>query len=179
MTDVACFQVGAFGQNGDPGLSDRHTTAVERVKDFAATAGLGWFSVETNLDDFYHPTLPFQKTHTLRNAAAALLLQGDVDEYLYSSAYRLSDIHVAPGNGIAIMDPIILPILETECMGFQSSGDSFSQFAKTELVARNPLSYPRLDVCVAPAKERLAVNMRNCSHCSKCYRTMLGTTDAS
>jgi len=169
---LSLFNVGAFGQAGAVGVSEVFEKGGLQLREFAKNVGCEWVLVDSNLDAFYSKGLNFPSTHTIRNASAALLLESMVDEYLYSSAVPYNEIAIKPSPYIATMDPIILPLMEAESLRFRSSGAHLSRFEKTEIVSRNDMSFSWLNVCVAPAADRMSMG-RNCSRCWKCNRTLV------
>lgn len=184
VTDLCVFDVGALGRSGRPEVEALFQRAARRTEAFAAAKGFGSFTVASNLDGFYAALgLSFITSHTLRNVAAALTLQGVFDTYLYSSSFGPRDLRAAPGFGISAMDPMMLPLLATERMTFLSAGAAFTRFEKTEAISGSGDAQRLLDVCVTPAAQRQRFDRLNCSRCWKCARTMasldlLGKLDA-
>lgn len=173
VTDLCVFNVGAFGRFDDPAVEWRFAEGYARARTVAREIGCGAFGIDSNIDQFFERRAAFQRTHVLRNIAAALTIEQTFDGYLYSSSFPFGDIKVAPHYDMSIIDPIMLPLLSTENIAFVSAGAGLSRFEKTAIVARNPLSHAELDVCVAPAELRRSLPRQNCSHCWKCSRTML------
>ncbi len=174
VTDLCIFDVGALGRSGRPEVEALFQRAALRSRTFAAARGSGSFTVASNLDAFYAALgLSFLQTHTLRNVAAALTLEGVFDTYLYSSGFGPGDIRVSQDDGMAAMDPILLPLLATERMTFLSAGAGFTRFEKTEIISASEDAQRLLDVCVTPAAQRQRFDKLNCSRCWKCARTMV------
>jgi hypothetical protein len=138
-----------------------------RIKPHADQLHLPFVAVNSNLDEVLQ--LNFQLTHTLRNAAVALLFQRDCAKYLYSATVHYTASHVQPTYDMGYADPITVPLLSTETTQCISSGAQYTRFDKTKLVSDFPPSYTALDVCVDPGHARLI----NCSKCWKCLRTEL------
>jgi hypothetical protein len=172
VTDLCTFNVGAMGRFGAPGVNELFGRYRERTDAYAGSHGLGAISVDSNLDEFYRD-FNFQRTHTLRNASAALTLEGVIDHYLYSSAYDLTAIGIRESTNMAGMDPIVLPMICTENLSFMSAGAGLSRFQKTAQVAQFAPAQELLDVCVEPARERVLRSHPNCSRCWKCRRTLI------
>jgi hypothetical protein len=173
LTDLCVFNVGALGPCDDPPVKQRYAAAYTRARAFGRQIGAEVTGIDSNIDAVYARHWSFQRTHSLRNVAAALVIARSLDNYLYASTFPLRAIRVAEHYDLAIMDPILLPLLSTEQLTFRSAGAGLSRFEKTALVARHALSYDQLDVCVAPAQERASLDRPNCSRCWKCHRTML------
>jgi hypothetical protein len=124
--------------------------------------------VDSNLSDFYDERLSFQQTHSHRNMAVALALQGGIRRFLYASTYRYRDVRFAPSNDIAFCDPVSFPHLSTERLDAVSVGGEYSRVEKTFQVSDFAQTYSALDVCTGGI-----ISNRNCSQCAKCLRTML------
>jgi hypothetical protein len=129
----------------------------------AADIGLPIIATRSNLDQFYRAS--FEQTHTLRNAAVALLLQRGICRWLYASAYRYRDIRIAPSAAIAVSDPVLIPMLSTGSIDLVSVGAQYSRVEKTAMIHELPIVQERLNVCTRTA--------RNCSRCQKCLRTLI------
>lgn len=147
---------------------------VEKLSEFAKTVGIPLIVVDSNAGTF----IPghFQHTHTLRNAAAALVLQKGVGGFLYASAYAFDQTAVRATNDIAYMDPVILPLLGTESLRCYPTGAQHSRVQKTIAVAEIPASRRYLDVCTRTHLAR--DGQPNCGICWKCMRTQT-TLDAA
>lgn len=171
LTALAVFDVGAFGRRSEPFFSK----AVSRAETFAAAHGMRAIGVATNLDAVYRASPVgrpgFERTNTLRNAAAALSLQKGVGRYCISSTFAPAEIGVRPSYNSAYLDPILLPLISTELLTFVSSCCGLTRVEKTRLVASLGEARPLLDVCTR-ARERADDWPHNCSRCSKCIRTM-------
>jgi hypothetical protein len=165
ITHLLYNNVGAheIGEQGDNDFKKRFM----ELKPVADQLSLPLVKVNSNLDQFY-PHASFPKTHTLRNAAAALIFQEGIGRFLFGSTYHYSDIVVGQGYDISQMDPITVPLLSTEGMDMISVGGEYTRVQKTIKVAEIAESHTNLDVC-----PRYYATRRNCSTCYKCMRTML------
>jgi hypothetical protein len=169
ITHLIYNNVGSHGQKGaekDFQTFESHAAAMKR---FADEEGKPFIAVNSNLDQVV--ALNFQLTHTVRNAAVALLLQGVAGRFLYPSSYHVRSTKVALSHDMAALDPVILPVLGTERLDCISSGAQHDRTGKTVIVAAMPASRRFLDVCVEPAKAK--AGKINCSVCWKCMRTQL------
>lgn len=171
VTHLTVFNVGSMG----PDCAELFASYVKRAKDYADQKGLKFIKVDSNLDAFFAAAsdgrVSFQKTHTIRNAAAALAL--DVNDYLYSSGVDYGAVNISEKNDTAYMDPVLLPMLGTRSMRLHSAGTSFSRSEKTQIVAKMLDAATMLDVCVADPLERVKADKPNCSTCWKCSRTLV------
>lgn len=123
--------------------------------------------IDSNLDDFYAPPLSFISSHTVRNAAAAMTLQGVLSTYEYSSGHtHAQQAKDLPGD-IARIDEKALPLLSTECIRMKPSGADYDRVRKLLLVTAAPVTRGLLDVCIQPRRAR---GRTNCSRCIKCLR---------
>lgn len=172
VSDICTFNVGAMGKTYKDDVREVFVSYARRSAYYATELGLGDISIDSNISDFYEG-FNFAETHTLRNAAAALIVEEFLDVYLYSSAYAPENIGVAVARDLAVMDPIILPFLGTENIRFISSCSGMSRVEKTELISSYEKSFDLLDVCVASADVKLSSDSSNCSKCWKCKRTIV------
>lgn len=136
------------------------------VKEFGPAIGLEFVKVDSNLDDLVQT--PIDATHPLRNASAALVMQGLFRTYLYSSSYRYRDCHFGRSHGIAHVDPVSVPLLSTESLECVSTSGQYSRLERSARAATVPLARKTLNVCQMP----LHRGARNCSRCPKCLRTL-------
>lgn len=143
------------------------TLRERRIRALASQVGLPLVSVSSNLDAFLG--VPFQRTHTLRNVAVALLCQRACGRFLYSSTVHFRDVRARAVKDIGYADPILLPLLQTETLTCESVGGEYTRHDKTRIVAQHPLSYNTLDICVSQSPSATI----NCSACWKCLRTQL------
>ena len=158
VTDLTVFNVGAFGDT--PGVPRLMEEFYARSSAFAQRKGFGAYLLDSNLDDFYRRRSVepvFQKTHTLRSAAAALVLQNRFRYYLYSSSYAYGEIKVGRPKSMAYIDPVLLPLLSTEKLEFLSTGSGLTRGQKTALLVGDPDARDMLDVCVASQEARAAL----------------------
>ena len=162
---LAFHDVGAAGQGGRDGTTfkDRFSRAEKVANQF----DIPIIKVLSNLAEVYQTG--FVPTHTLRNAAAAAVLQDIVGSYLYSSTFGYSGIHGGATWDSATADPIILPNLSTRNFEMISSGAGLSRLDKTLMYMESPFCLDSLDICTSPNSGRF----QNCGRCGKCGRFLL------
>ena len=166
ITHLLFSNVGSHGPDEEESSRHLFHKRYNRIKPVAERIGLPFIAIDSNVDSFYNG-LNFQKTHTIRNASVALLLQRGIKRFLYASSTPYSRACVCPANDISRGDTIILPLISTETLDMVSSGSQYSRIEKTLKVAGIEESYKSLDVCTADSR------ITNCSSCYKCKRTML------
>lgn len=157
--------VGSHGVGGERLFRRRF----DRLREAAAAISLPFVAVNSNLAEFYRG-IPFEQSHTVRNASVGHLLSAGIGRLIYASAYGYSDIAIKRGRGMGCADPILLPLLSTRRLALIASGSEHTRVAKTQRVAEIPESYASLDVC---GSGRHVGPKINCSRCWKCARTML------
>lgn len=167
LTHLLFNNVGSHGVGREELFKIRST----EVKKIADCIGLPLITTNSNMDSFYSEKLGFPQTHTPRNVAVSLLLQGGISKFLYSSGVRFLDQFVGESKYMGYSDSIALPLLSTEKIEAISVGGEYTRVEKTLRVAKIPISYETLDVCVRG--DRNEKNERNCSYCEKCMRTLL------
>ncbi len=123
--------------------------------------------ISSNLDDFYPDS--FQRTHTLRNSAAAFNIKSIVRSYLYSSTYGYDGVNGRPTNDMATADPILLPQLSTPAFRLLSAGSGQRRIDKTVAYIADPIHVENFDICTRPTVS----TMTNCGTCAKCGRFLL------
>jgi hypothetical protein len=159
--------VGSHGQSSNDKDEATFRKRYECLKAFVDEAGIEMLAVNSNLDEIVN--LPFQKTHTLRNGAIALLLQRRASKFLYASGVSYAHTKIAQTDDTTYLDPVILPMLGTERLECVPSGGQHTRVDKTRMISVVPASHALLDVCVMP--EKAPQGMINCSSCWKCLRT--------
>ena len=162
LTHLVHSNVGSHGINGREVFAARTARLIRP----AGELGISLVPVDSNLSEFYR--LPFQQTHSLRNASIAHLLAGGIGRYLSSSTGSDRDARLMETGDIASADNIILPLLSTPTVQVESAGGDTSRFRKTLLLTQSPSTFSTLQVC---AKSR--IDAKNCSMCWKCLRTMV------
>ncbi len=164
--------VGSSHLPSEPDISKNTELFVQRlalVESFADEVGIPIISMDSNLHQLF--PIPYFRTHTIRTAAFALILQKLFSSYHYSSAYRFDYFKLDP-HDTSKYDLLLLPMLSTESMDFYSSASRYTRVERTKLVSDFAPSYRHLNVCASPgASWRLGG--KNCSVCGKCLRTQL------
>lgn len=166
LTHLLFNNVGSHGQT----VKDMEIfyTRHARLKEYAEAMNLPLIPMNSNLDRFLR--LDFMRTHTIRNAAVALLFQKSCKGFLYASSVPYNEASIKGSNkglSMSYTDPLILPLLSTESIDCISSGGQYTRFEKTENISNNKITYDSLDVCAAPQNAKKI----NCSKCKKCLRT--------
>ncbi len=167
VTHFLFNDVGSHGPGGGDAVANLRAARLRNVAAVAATLGVPLLKVRSNLDAFYpRPVreLAFVSTHTLRNAAVALLLQAGARRLLYASATPWRRTGIRAGN-MDTADPILVPALSTERIDLLSVGREYTRVQKTARIADWPLAQAHLNVCVESGV--------NCGRCFKCLRTLL------
>ncbi len=160
-----------FNNVGSHGSSEKlFRERYKRLLPQAERLGLHFLMINTNIDFFYDNKLDFQKTHTLRNASVAYLLQRGIGRYMYASSFSYLDTFIGPSNSMGYSDPITLPLLSSPSLDMLSVGSEDTRVEKIIRVAEIPDSYTTLDVCINPYH---VGGYTNCSTCEKCLRTLV------
>jgi hypothetical protein len=136
------------------------------LKGYSSELGIDFIKIDSNLSDILR--WDFLQTHVPRNVSAILMLQKLFAKYYYSSTYQYKDSVISPYYDIATADPIAVHLLSTETLECISTGCQYSRVEKTRRIAKVPGANRWLNVCVSPS-----LDGKNCSACSKCYRTLL------
>jgi hypothetical protein len=168
ITHFLFNNVGSHGQMSPEQDQAVFTERLAVLQRFSQLEKKSLIAVNSNLDEVIG--MKFERTHTIRNAAVALLMQPICGKFLYASGFSFLETTVRPSPFMAHLDPVILPLLGTERLECIASGGQHTRVDKTVRAATMEASTQFLDVCVNPwmAKGRL-----NCSGCWKCLRTEL------
>lgn len=163
VTHLLFNNVGSHGEGGQSIFHKR----LARILPVASDLRLPLIAVDSNMDAFLD--VGFQQSHTLRNAAVALLFGKGCGKYLYSSACHYRAAHGGRSYDISYADALGVALLSSEATQCISAGGQHTRFEKTDIVSRHPVTFASLDVCVQPE----VTNKTNCSRCWKCLRTSL------
>ena len=120
--------------------------------------------IRTNLR-VIEPTLPFKDiwrklSHGAGLSFVAHLLRSEHREVVIGSSHTYG--HLFPWGS----DPMLDPLYSSSNLSISHDGAMYSRTSKTDIVGRFPPAAAALHVC-------LAQGVSNCSHCEKCYRTMM------
>lgn len=171
ITSLTTFDVGAMGPPDSS--SEIYEKYQGRLHEYASKNDFDWQAARSNLDQFFSAVgHSFQFTHVIRNIAAALVFEDLYSCYLYSSTYPYRTINTN-NDDMSFIEPMLLPLLSTETLRFESAGAGLARFEKSEIVSTYQPAMRMLDVCVAPADVRLQGKKVNCSKCWKCCRMMV------
>lgn len=151
--------------HGVGALDDREfPQRVAAARAVAELSGLSLVPIRSNLSALN--LLPFTKSHIPRNLACAALLPGLLRRFYFSSGFTFADFH-DDAEEIAMLLPVLVPLLSTSETEFVPVGSEHTRTDKTRHLADYPVAWEHLNVCVAPE------TVRNCSKCWKCGRTLL------
>jgi len=123
-------------------------------------------AVDSNIDSIFRER--FQQRVAISNIACALLFQQGISRYDYSSSFIPEDSGVFEYYDMSVLDPYLLPLLNTERICFYSIGDDAGRIEKLEYIASRELFSNEIYVCIEKT-----VPIKNCGYCFKCRRTQL------
>lgn len=143
-----------------------------RIQQIASKCNLPIIETKTNLHNLFPKKgIGFEQTHTVRNIVIAHALSQMGITFLYSSSFPKQDVEVKPWPDIAIVNPILLPLLSTSSVSAIDVGSEYTRIQKTNKVSQIDYSYDFLDICVDTKHVR--TEYINCSQCYKCMRAMV------
>lgn len=169
VTHFVYNNVGSHGQFSSAEDEQTFKKRYSVLQQFTEESGIDIIAVNSNMDDLIR--LPFERTHTLRNASVALLLQKQVAKFLYASAFDYAHTKIGQCPTLGYLDPVILPLLSTERLECVPNGGQHTRVEKTRHVCEIRASRDLLDVCVRP--DKAPSGKINCSSCWKCLRTAI------
>lgn len=162
LTATAFFDTG----NHDPlhrgDASSLFMARTAHARACASDLNVPLFIVGSNVDEWFPGV--FARLHTLRNASAAFLLAPAVRHYVYANAVPLWATRFSSADS-AYADAVLLPLLSTEALTFQSGTPALDSIGKARLITGLPAARHHLNVCLYEG--------HNCSRCEKCLRRML------
>lgn len=134
----------------------------KKLDESAAVLNLNHIIVRTNLRELIEV---FKKrwgplTFGTGLAFIGLMLEKRFGEVVLGSSYPYGGLMPWGSH------PMVDPLFSTSSLRVVHDGASFTRIAKTAVMARLPAAEKSLHVCQAAGVD-------NCSHCEKCYRTMI------
>lgn len=143
---------------------------MEQTREFCQKYGYPLIVVDSNIDDILQDQRlfkewSFDRTHTFRNLAIAMLLQKRISRYYYSSAYQLSEFKLSLNCDMAHYERWLIPLLNTESIEFYQSNQDWTRMDKVEKISSFEPCYDYLQVCLTQTG--------NCGFCTKCKRTLM------
>ena len=154
------------GQHGIINTNEVFKKRAEHAKRIIRTMKKPILIVNTNIDELFEA--PFQQRVVIGNLACALILQKGISKYSYSSGYPTSDSVIKEHYDMSIMDPFLLPSLNTERMKFESIGDNLTRMDKLYSISNAENFSKEIYVCVEKN-----IPIKNCGVCFKCRRTQI------
>ena len=174
VTDLVLVNAGAIGPFNSEYTGLVYDAMKIKYSNISKDFDKNFIGINTNIDEFYNSELNFQQTHTIRNIAASLILDGHIKQLFYSSGTDIySRISLRPYRTTAIVEPILIPLLSSESIRFFNIGSQYSRMDKIKKIIEDPRVMNNLFVCVAPPMIKLKNNLENCNCCWKCEQTML------
>lgn len=173
---VTYFQAGAH-HGRDPVLGrgaestqELYVHQMERTREFCKKYGYPLIVVDSNIASILHSKglfkeRSFDRTHTFRNLAIAMLLQKRISRYYYSSTYQLNEFKLSLNCDMAHYERWLIPLLWTGSIEFYQSNQDWSRMDKVEKISDFEPSYDYLQVCLTQSG--------NCGICMKCRRTLM------
>lgn len=142
------------------------------IKELTDKVNLPLIYTKTNLHDFYaKKKIGFEQTHPIRNAVIGHVLSKNGINFLYSSSFPKNDMEIKPWSDLAIVNPILLPLISTPNVEVIDVGSEYTRVQKTYKVSNIDYSHDYLDICIG--KKHLKSDFYNCSQCYKCMRALV------
>ena len=154
------------GQHGKDNVEEVFAQRFAVAESALRTMDKPLIAVDSNIDRIFRER--FQQRDVIGNIACALLLQQGISRYDYSSTYAPEGSGIFEHYDMSIMDPYLLPLLNTERIHFFSIGDDAGRIDKLEFISSRDLFSNEIYVCIEKA-----VPIKNCGYCFKCRRTQL------
>ena len=165
-TPYAYYLFANTGQHGKDNVEEVFAQRFAVAESALCTMNKPLIAVNSNIDRIFRER--FQQRDVIGNIACALLLQQGISRYDYSSSYAPEDLGVFEHYDMSIMDPYLLPLLNTERIRFFSIGDEAGRIEKLEFISSGDLFSNEIYVCIEKT-----IPIKNCGYCFKCRRTQL------
>lgn len=180
ITHLTYFNVGAHGYKDLQKTELSYRKDLIMVQEFAQKINLPVVCIDSNLHIFYSG-FDFDQSGDTRNMVAVLTMQKLFRRYLYASSYPIKDFKFTPVQ-TGYYETLLLPLMSTDCTDLVVANSDMSRTDKTRWIADNFWAQNYLYVCwkelivnndpnskIALVKDQV----RNCSRCGKCLRTLL------
>lgn len=154
------------GQHGKHNVEEVVSQRANVASNALSTVDKPLIVINTNIDDIFRER--FQQRDVLGNIACVLLLQQGISSYSYSSSYAPEDSKIIEHYDMSIMDPLLLPALNTERVEFKSIGMESTRIEKLRYISQEKILGKKIYVCI---EKNLPI--KNCGQCFKCRRTQL------
>jgi len=165
-TPYAYYLFANTGQHGKDNIEVVFAQRFAVAESALRTMDKPLIAVDSNIDSIFRER--FQQRDVIGNIACALLLQQGITRYDYSSSYAPEDLGVFEHYDMSVLDPYLLPLLNTERIRFFSIGDDAGRIEKLDFISSKELFSNEIYVCIEKA-----VPIKNCGYCFKCRRTQL------
>lgn len=167
LTHLVFNNVGSHGHRDPAAARELFARRHGQLRGGAELLGLPFIQLDSNLSEVLR--MDFEQTHTLRNLAAVLALQGLFRRYYYAGSFQYRDCHLGPTFDAAFADPAAVHLLSTETTDMVAAGGRHRRLDKLRMLTAVPGATGHLNVCT-----NAGAGGRNCGRCLKCTRTMLG-----
>lgn len=163
ITHLTFFNAGASGAMGGKEARERYHQRIDWIRNVADEMQMKLVCVDTNINEFLRQA--HEPTNTFRTLAIPLLLQKLFSKYYFASSYEFDQFKFLETD-TSFYDILNMSCLSTKNLRFYLDGAEASRSKKLQFISNYPITYDKLNVCVADA--------HNCGKCDKCRRTMLG-----
>lgn len=166
------FHIGQYGDILNPKSKIHAAQHYKISKDFAEEIGIPFIYMDTNLFEFYKPHWEYDAGAICR--ATSILVFQKVCRKFYVAAsfhfYQHATFHKIKTLA-QLSDPYIFTLLSTPNCSIELDGYQYYRKDKITKISNYELAHKHLNVCVN--KEIDLENVRNCSTCHKCNRTLI------
>ena len=154
------------GQHGKNNVEEVVSQRASVASNALNTVNKPLIVINSNVDSVFRER--FQQRDVIGNIACVLLLQQGISSYSYSSSYAPEDSKIIEHYDMSIMDPFLLPALNTERVEFKSIGIGATRIEKLRYISHEKIFSKKIYVCIEKD-----LPIKNCGQCFKCRRTQL------
>ena len=175
ITHFTNFNVGAYGNDFEKSEQFFHEVLTD-VRKYAKEKGMPLVLVESNFGVFFEG-MNFNWCGPVRTMSAVLALQKLFKRYYYASGSTNEDFKYT--DTLCEFASLIIPMFSTENTEFIVADQDKTRIEKTASIVENADAQHYLDVCWKRIKANrgdtryLQYPFKNCTHCTKCQRTLL------
>ncbi len=161
------FNVGSHGGGGEK-ARNKFLARYNYLLPLAEELALPFVPLDSNLFDFYQFEWEYD-AGVLCRSTGILVFEKVLDKYYIAYDYSYWEIvHMTSADYASITDMCNDYLLSTENLEIIVDGTQYRRSEKTMNLCHYPLFKKYLNVCVSQSP-----NVKNCSSCHKCKRTML------
>lgn len=162
ITHLTFFNAGSHGEYGGADARNRYNERLKFIRKFCDENNYKLVTVDSNMNELI--MMDHKKTHSFRTLGCVYALQKLFNKYYFASGYYYDEMKIDE-DSCGHYDTLNVQSLTTPYLKIYCSGMEVSRQEKVNFIAKQPITYNWLNVCISTAE--------NCGMCNKCMRTMM------